>query len=1231
MDAISFVLGEKTSHLRVKKLNDLIHGAPIGQPVSTRAHVTAVYEEADGSEIQFTRSIIGASSEWRLNGKVVTQQEYAQQLEDIGILMKSKNFLVFQGAVESIAMANAKERMHMFEEISKSGQLKADYERAEEESKKAETETQFSYNKKKGIAAEKKEAKVEKEEAEKYYRLKKDVADEQLQLQLVRLYYNEQDIEGIREQLQEQQKKLSKEDKRRESIEDEIKEKKKDQARLAKEMQNIDTKLKAVEAEISKKRPLCIKAKEKTAHMAKKLEAAKKSLKSARTAHDAHQEEIRQLEQELADVDAKRREYDEQAQGDSQSRGRDLHLESEQLTRYNRLKEEAAKKSAKYSQDLDSELREQKSIQDRLSNEERKKNDLAGRLRQKQNEKEDNGKRLDKLNEYISTSETSLAEYRRSEKELASEVDHARARIQEINKELEQIITQLGEAKVDRHESSRAAKKVELIDNLKRLFPGVFGRLLDLCEPSHKKYQIAITKVLGKNMEAIVCDSERTARECIQYMKEQQVEPETFLPLDYIQVKPANDRLRDIRDPSNVKLVIDVIRYEPPAIKKALQYACGNALVCDSVEDARRVAYGLNERHKAVALDGTLFQKSGIISGGASDLKAKARRWDEKQLAQLKSRKDKLTEEAKELMKKLRKESELNTIREQIKGLETRLRYSTTDRDNTRSKLLVKNDQDADNLKKQLEGFDPVMAELQQRINAREEKIDEIRGKMDHVEDEVFASFCKELGVPNIRVYEERELREQQERAKRKLEFDNQRSRLLNQLEYEKSRDTKANVTKWERNVADDEAELEHVKKEEVKQLQQIDEDMSTREKLNNTRLTTKSQNDDIENTINEIRKRLASHQKDMTVIQKAITAQETRLEQKRADRHSLLKSCKMDDIRVPMLAGTMDDIGQAVTTEGLVNGTVSSQTSTGGGGSSQDDTAVGPDSLSTQGAKAIYEREAGIIVDYAQLKSELKHLSGDEDVNEAIERLTKTVNEMLSSLQRIAAPNMKAVQKLDDVQARYNETSGEFEKARKTARKTKQTFDKVRKERFDRFMECFEHVSEKIDGIYKAVARNPSAQAILAPENPDEPYLAGVTYNCVAPGKRCRPMDNLSGGEKTVAALALLFAVHSYQPAPFFVLDEVDAALDNTNIGKVALYIKEQSEAYFQCIVISLKEEFYSKADALIGVYPEQGDCVISKVLTIDLTEYPEDVPSKKDKDASTKSPSKQTPAKHK
>ena len=106
--------------------------------------------------------------------------------------------------------------------------------------------------------------------------------------------------------------------------------------------------------------------------------------------------------------------------------------------------------------------------------------------------------------------------------------------------------------------------------------------------------------------------------------------------------------------------------------------------------------------------------------------------------------------------------------------------------------------------------------------------------------------------------------------------------------------------------------------------------------------------------------------------------------------------------------------------------------------------------------------------------------------------------------------------------------------------------------------------------------------------------------------------MSNLSGGEKTIAALALLFAIHSFQPAPFFVLDEIDAALDNTNIGKVASYIESQTEKEnMNIMVISLKEEFYSRADALVGITTnprkmKESGALVSKVMTLDLSSYP-------------------------
>merc|ERR1712232_449975 len=114
---------------------------------------------------------------------------------------------------------------------------------------------------------------------------------------------------------------------------------------------------------------------------------------------------------------------------------------------------------------------------------------------------------------------------------------------------------------------------------------------------------------------------------------------------------------------------------------------------------------------------------------------------------------------------------------------------------------------------------------------------------------------------------------------------------------------------------------------------------------------------------------------------------------------------------------------------------------------------------------------------------------------------------------------------------------------------------------------------------------------------------MGGMKFNAMPPMKWFRDMEQLSGGEKTVAALALLFAIHSYRPAPFFVMDEVDAALDNVNVLKVCNYIQKRS-GDFQCIVVSLKDMFYERSQALVGICKDVAT-TSSRTLTLDLTRF--------------------------
>nr|XP_060484278.1 structural maintenance of chromosomes protein 1B-like [Panthera onca] len=302
---------------------------------------------------------------------------------------------------------------------------------------------------------------------------------------------------------------------------------------------------------------------------------------------------------------------------------------------------------------------------------------------------------------------------------------------------------------------------------------------------------------------------------------------------------------------------------------------------------------------------------------------------------------------------------------------------------------------------------------------------------------------------------------------------------------------------------------------------------MAKRQQLKDVFVTQNANTEKVQAQLEEERKKVLAIDREVAKWQKEVVIIQTSLEQKRLEKHNMLLDCKVQDLEIILLLGSLDDIVEV---------------------------ELGTEAESTQATSDIYEKEAAIEVDYSSLGEDLKALQTDKEVEARLRLLLQQVASQEEVLLKTAAPNLRALENLKTVRDKFQESTDAFEASRKEARVCRQEFEQVKKRRYDLFSQCFEHVSVSIDQIYKKLCRNVSAQAFLSPENPEEPYLEGISYNCVAPGKRFMPMDNLSGGEKCVAALALLFAVHSFRPAPFFVLDEVDAALDNTNIGKVSV-----------------------------------------------------------------------------
>ncbi|XP_025255107.1 structural maintenance of chromosomes protein 1B isoform X2 [Theropithecus gelada] len=1106
MDALSFVMGEKTINLRVKNIQELIHGAHIGKPISSSASVKIVYVEESGEEKTFTRIIRGGCSEFRFDDNLVSRSVYIAELEKIGIIAKAQNCLVFQGTVESISLKKPKERTQFFEEISTSGELIGEYEEKKRKLQKAEEDAQFNFNKKKNVAAERRHAKLEKEEAERYQSLLEELKMNKIQLQLFQLYHNEKKIDFLNTKLEHVKRDLSV---TRESLshhENIVKARKKEHGILTRQLQQTEKELKSLETLLNQKRPQYIKAKENTSHHLKKLDVAKKSIKDSEKQCSKQEDDIKALETELADLDGAWRSFEKQIEEEILRKGRDIELEASQLDHYKELKEQVRKKVATMTQQLEKLQWEQKTDEERLAFEKRRHGEVQGNLKQIKEQIEDHKKRIEKLEEYTKTCMDCLKEKKQQEETLVDEIEKTKSRISEVNEELNLIRSELQNAGIDTHEGKCQQKRAEVLEHLKRLYPdSVFGRLLDLCHPIHKKYQLAVTKLFGRYIIAIVVASEKVAKDCIRFLKEERAEPETFLALDYLDIKPINERLRELK---GCKMVIDVIKTQFPQLKKVIQFVCGNGLVCETVEEARHIAFGGPERRKTVALDGTLFLKSGVISGGSSDLKYKARCWDEKELKNLRDRRSQKIQELKDLMKTLRKETDLKQIQTLVQGTQTRLKYSQNELEMIKKKHLVAFYREQSQLQSELLNIESQCTMLSEGIKERQRRIKEFQEKIDKVEDDIFKRFCEEIGVENIREFENKRVKQQQEIDQKRLEFEKQKTRLNIQLEYSrnqlKKKLNKMNTLK--ETIQKGSEDIDHLKKAEENCLQIVNELMAKQQQLKDRRVTQNSNAEKVQTQIEEERKKFLAVDREVGKLQKEVVITQTSLEQKRLEKHNLLLDCKVQDIEIILLFGSLDDIIEV---------------------------EMGTEAESTQATIDIYEKEEAFEVDYSSLNEDLKALQSDQEVEAHLRLLRQQVASQEDILLKTAAPNLRALENLKTVRDKFQESTDAFEASRKEARMCRQEFEQVKKRRYDLFTQCFEHVSVSIDQIYKKLCRNNSAQ--------------------------------------------------------------------------VSSYIKEQTQDQFQMIVISLKEEFYSRADALIGIYPEYDDCMFSRILTLDLSQYPD------------------------
>lgn len=146
-----------------------------------------------------------------------------------------------------------------------------------------------------------------------------------------------------------------------------------------------------------------------------------------------------------------------------------------------------------------------------------------------------------------------------------------------------------------------------------------------------------------------------------------------------------------------------------------------------------------------------------------------------------------------------------------------------------------------------------------------------------------------------------------------------------------------------------------------------------------------------------------------------------------------------------------------------------------------------------------------------------------------------------------------------------------------------RRTFEDLRRKRLEMFMDGFGQITLKLKEMYQMITLGGDAELELVDSL--DPFSEGIVFSVRPPKKSWKNISNLSGGEKTLSSLALVFALHHFKPTPLYVMDEIDAALDFKNVSIVANYIKERTKNA-QFIIISLRNNMFELADRLVGIY---------------------------------------------
>ncbi|NWR24514.1 SMC4 protein, partial [Emberiza fucata] len=1136
IDSLLFVFGYRAQKIRSKKLSVLIHNSDEHKDIpscSVEVHFQKItdkegddYEVIPDSKFCVSRTAYrDNSSTYYINGKKKTFRDVGMLLRSHGIDLDHNRFLILQGEVEQIAMMKPKGQTEHDE-----GMLEYLEDLIGSARLKEPIHTLCRrLNRVKLVEKEKDALEEDKNKAIEFLCLENQIFKEKNQM----CQYYIHDLKKRINDLEMQKEKINEETKSINEKSSKLAEETKTKNKALKELEKKCNKItKFIEENKEKFNQLDlqdVKAREKLKHAKSKAKKLEKQLQKDKE----KVEELRNVPSTSAkaieDATAKREQLAKAKDKEEAKLRQVLASLQEETKGIQKEKEGKEKELMEFSREVTESRSNMEIAQSELELYLSKYNSALARLSQAQ--------------EALGSTSSTLKERKAAIKDIAGKLPQAEQQLKEKENALEKLGREesgakdlvrnlrrkVEEAKSSLAQSRSRGKVLEALLQQKKCgnIPGLYGRLGDL-GAIDDKYDVAISSSCGA-LDHIVVDTIDTAQACVNFLKAGGIGVATFIALDKMAV--WEKKTQKIPTPENVPRLFDLVKVEDPKVRLAFYFALRDTLVAKNLEEATRIAFQKEKRWRVVTLQGQIIEVSGTMTGGGGKV----------------------------MKGRMGSSVVMDISEEEISKMESQLQRD--------SKRAVQCEEEKSQLE---EAIRKLQQDIREMRNTSEKYTASIQGFSEQEMD--LKNQIKELEANVAAAAPDKTKQKELEKVLDGYKKDYERAA-------EKAAKMEEEVKRLHQLIMDTNNKKLKAQQDKIDKIdKEMDECSSAITKAQVAAKTADRNLKKSEEALQRTEKEMEENEKEM----KKLTEEMTALEDKATE---VMNECKTAEEALPAVQEEQKNLLQEMKTIRDAEHALQSEALSIKLKIEQIDSHIS----THQGKVKYWQKEMSKLALHAiedKPPEQLPVLSEEElEALQEPDVLSKRIA-LLEAQRHQLRPNLGAIAEYRSKEEQYLKHVEELDKITSERDKFREAFEQLRKQRLNEFMAGFNVITNKLKENYQMLTLGGDAELELVDSL--DPFSEGIMFSVRPPKKSWKKIFNLSGGEKTLSSLALVFALHHYKPTPLYFMDEIDAALDFKNVSIVAFYIYEQTKNA-QFIIISLRNNMFEISDRLIGIYKTQ------------------------------------------